>query len=76
MLVNGFIHECARSMLNFEELPLDLRCYLDDIEIYASLEGGSIQSRQVIALAIIHYLDRKSMLKRIVALEARLEDKK
>jgi|TARA_Y100000310_G_scaffold8759_1_gene9247 hypothetical protein len=63
-------------MLGVDELHLDFRNYLDEIEMYANLEGGSIQSRQIIALAIIHYLDRKSMRKRIEDLEKRLEDKK
>jgi len=62
-------------MLGVEELHLDFRNYLDEVEMYANLEGGSIQSRQVIALAIMHYLDRKSMSKRIEDLEKRLEDK-
>ena len=75
MPLDFFIHECARSMLGVDELHLDFRNYLDEIEMYANLEHGSIQSRQVIALAIIHYLDRKSMLKRIEDLEERLEDK-
>lgn len=42
-------------MLDTKELPLDLRNYLDDVEIYANLMGGSIASRQVVAVALATY---------------------
>jgi len=42
-------------MLNIEELPLDLRNYLDDIEMYANLVAGTIASRQVVAIALASY---------------------
>ena len=50
-----WIHDCARGMMGVEELPLDLRNYLDDIEMYANFMQGSIQSRQVVAIALASY---------------------
>ena len=69
MALQAWIHECAIGMLKLEELPLDLRNYLDEIEMYANLAGGSIQSRQIVALALVNYMDRKASLKRIKELE-------
>jgi len=68
-----WIHDCACMMLDLEELPLDLRNYLDDMEMYANLAGGSIQSRQVVAMALTNYLDRKAFLNAIEDLEERLQ---
>lgn len=42
-------------MLDTQELPLDLRNYLDDVEIYANLMDGTIASRQVVAVALATY---------------------
>ncbi len=42
-------------MLDTKELPLDLRNYLDDVEIYANLMDGTIASRQVVAVALATY---------------------
>ena len=50
-----WIHDCARGMMGVEELPLDLRNFLDDVEMYANLMQGSIQSRQVVAIALASY---------------------
>jgi len=72
MAVENWIHECARKMLGVDDLYLDLRNYLDDIEIYANLAGGSIQSRQVVAMALVNYMDRKAFLNKIEDLEERL----
>tara|TARA_R100001244_G_C5093132_1_gene116893 strand:- start:105 stop:386 length:282 start_codon:yes stop_codon:yes gene_type:complete len=61
MAVENWIHECARRMLDVDDLHLDVRNYLDEIEMYANLAGGSIQSRQVVAMALVHYHDRKEL---------------
>ncbi len=37
------------------EIPLGLRNYLDDIEMYANLMDTSIASRQIVALALVSY---------------------
>tara|TARA_R110000824_G_scaffold120991_1_gene276798 strand:- start:950 stop:1147 length:198 start_codon:yes stop_codon:yes gene_type:complete len=42
-------------MLGVKELHLDLRNYLDDIEMYANFVDGSIASRQVVAVALASY---------------------
>tara|TARA_R110000737_G_C14228966_1_gene422485 strand:- start:96 stop:329 length:234 start_codon:yes stop_codon:yes gene_type:complete len=55
MAIQGFIHYTACKMLNVEELNLDLRNYLDDIEMYANLVDGTIASRQVVAIALASY---------------------
>ena len=72
MAVENWIHECARGMLYVDDLHLDLRNYLDEIEMYANLAGGSIQSRQVVAVALVHYHDRQAFLNKIEDLEERL----
>ena len=75
MAIQAWIHECAMGMLKIEELPLDLRNYLDEIEMYANLAGGTIQSRQIVALALVNYLDRKTYLQRIKTLEDEVHKK-
>jgi hypothetical protein len=77
MAFQAWIHDCACEMLCVKELPLDLRNYLDEVEMYANLAGGSIQSRQITALALVTFLDRKTFLKKIEDLELRvgLDDK-
>ena len=55
MPIESFIHYSARNMLGVKDLSLDLRNFLDDIEMYANLEDGSIASRQVVAIALASY---------------------
>ena len=55
MPIETFIHHCAKGMLGGEELSLDLRNYLDDIEMYSNFVDGSIASRQVVAIALASY---------------------
>jgi len=55
MPLNCFIHHCAKGMLGGEELSIDLRNYLDDIEMYSNFVDGSIASRQVVAIALASY---------------------
>ena len=62
MAIQAFIHDCACKSLRVKELPLDLRNYLDDVEMYANLVDGSISSRQIVALALVSYNDRKRLL--------------
>ena len=69
MPLNCFIHHCAKGMLGGEELSIDLRNYLDDIETNAGLVRGSVQSRQIVALAIVNYLDRKELMRQIKLLQ-------
>ena len=72
MAVENWIHECARKMLAVDDLHIDLRNYLDEIEMYANITAGSIQSRQVVALALVNYMDRKALLNTIDDLKERL----
>ena len=72
MAIQAFIHECACKILRVKEIPLDLRNYLDDIEMYANLVGGSISSRQIVAMAMVNYMDRKAFLNKIEELEEKL----
>ena len=72
MAINHWIHDMACAMLSLEELPLDLRNYLDEIEMYANLAGGSIQSRQIVAIALVNFMDRKTFLNRIEDLKERI----
>jgi hypothetical protein len=55
MAVQSFIHDCACKMLGVTEIPLDLRNYLDDVEMYANLMGGSVSSRQIVGIALASY---------------------
>lgn len=52
-------------MLEIEDLPLDLRNYLDELEANANLMGGTIQSRQVIAIALVCFQDRVDLKEEI-----------
>ena len=72
MAIQAFIHDCACKILKVKELPLDLRNYLDEIEMYANLVDGSISSRQIVAMALVNYMDRKSFLNKIEELEEKL----
>ena len=73
--MNKWIHECALGMYNIahdrkdDTLPADLINFLDDVEMYANATHGSIQSRQVVAVAMAAY-------KRIRAVELDMRSKK
>ena len=73
MPLQYWIHDCAMEILGVDELHLDLRNYLDDIETNAGLVRGSIQSRQVVALALVNYLDRKELMRQIKLLQKDVE---
>jgi hypothetical protein len=65
-----WLHDVALAMLNNvnqKELPIDLRTYLDDIEESASLLGGSIQSRQIVALAVATFRRLRNLERQIYA---------
>ena len=72
MALQAWIHGCAMEILQLEELPLDLRNYLDEIEMYANMVAGSIQSRQVVALALVNYMDRKAFMNALDDLKEKL----
>ena len=72
MVIQCFIHTCACEMLKVKEIPLDLRNYLDEVEMYANLAGGTICSRQIVAMALTNYMDRKAFLNKIDDLEEKL----
>ena len=72
MPIQTFIHDCTCKILRVKEIPLDLRNYLDEIEMYANLVDGSICSRQIVAIALVNYMDRKAYLKKIKELEEKL----
>ena len=72
MAIQCFIHACACKILKVDEIPLDLRNYLDEIEMYANLVDGSICSRQIVAMALVNYMDRKAFLNAIDDLKERL----
>ena len=59
MAENKWIHECALGMLKAtgekDYLTVGLRNFLDDCEVYAKAAHGSIQSRQIVALALATY---------------------
>jgi hypothetical protein len=59
-----WLHEAALAMLNdyrAKELPIDLRTFLDEIEESANVLGGSIQSRQIVALALATFRRLKKL---------------
>jgi hypothetical protein len=65
-----WLHDVALAMLNDvnqKELPIDLRTYLDEMEESASLLGGSIQSRQIVALAVATFRRLRNLEKQIYA---------
>ena len=70
--IQAWIHGCAMEILQLEELPLDLRNYLDEIEMYANLVAGSIQSRQVVAVALVNFMDRKAFMNALDDLKDKL----
>ena len=70
MAQQKWLHDVALAMLkdvNQKELPIDLRTYLDEIEESASLLGGSIQSRQIVALAVATFRRLRNLEKQIYA---------
>jgi len=69
MKAEPWIYGLAKQMLGEEDLDPNLHDYLEDIETFASLANGSIQSRQVVSLALVYYLDRKTLMKKIMKLE-------
>ena len=68
-----WIYSLAKKMLGKEKLDIQLTDYLEEIETFADLAHGSIQSRQVVALALVNYLDRRDMQKKIIKLEKDIE---
>ena len=72
MAIQAFIHDCACKILKVKEIPLDLRNYLDEIEMYANLVDGSISSRQIVAMALVNYMDRQALTSKIQELEKNL----
>ena len=72
MAINNWIHDCACEMLGGHERHLDIRNYLDEIETFANLVGGSVQSRQIVAMALVNYMDRRAFLNKIDELEEKL----
>ena len=73
MKAEPWIYGLARQMLGEEDLDPNLYDYLGDIETFASLANGSVQSRQVVSLALVYYLDRKTLMKKIIKLEKDIE---
>ena len=75
MKAEPWIYGLAKQMLGEDALLEDgksgiqLKDYLEDIETFANLANGSIQSRQVVALALVYYLDRKTLIKKITQME-------
>ena len=70
MAQQKWLHDVALAMLNDvnqKELPIDLRTYLDEMEESASLLGGSIQSRQVVALAVATFRRLRNLERQIYA---------
>ena len=77
MKAEPWIYSLAKQMLGEEalanECSTQLKDYLEDIETFANLADGSIQSRQVVALALVHYLDRKTLTKKLHKMEKDIE---
>ena len=70
MAQQKWLHDVALAMLNDvnqKELPIDLRTYLDEIEESASLLGGSIQSRQIVGLAVATFRRLRNLERQIYA---------
>ena len=67
-------YDCARYMTG-QDLPIGLMTDLDDMERYAFEMGGSIQSRQIVATAIVMYRKVKTLEVRVAELEKQLESK-
>ena len=69
MALQTFATHCAGNILGVSEIPLDLRNYLDDCEMYCNYVEGTIASRQIVALAIVHFQTIKGLHERIKELE-------
>ena len=70
MAQQKWLHDVALAMLNDvnqKELPIDLRTYLDEMEESASLLGGSIQSREIGALAVATFRRLRNLERQIYA---------
>jgi hypothetical protein len=82
MKAEPWIYGLAKQMLGEDALSqedeygIQLRDYLEDIETFANLVNGSIQSRQVVALALVHFLDRKTLIKKIAKMQKDIENLK
>lgn len=64
MAQQKWLHDVALAMLNdygAKELPIDLRTFLDEVEESANVLGGSIQSRQIVALALATFRRLKKL---------------
>ncbi len=64
MAQQKWLHDIALAMLNdyrAKELPIDLRTFLDEVEESANVLGGSIQSRQVVALTLATFRRLKKL---------------
>tara|TARA_R110000737_G_scaffold236982_1_gene249371 strand:+ start:90 stop:362 length:273 start_codon:yes stop_codon:yes gene_type:complete len=73
MKAEPWIYSLARKMLGKKKLDIQLTDYLEEIETFADLAHGSIQSRQVVALALVNYLDRRELQKKVSKLEKDIE---
>ena len=69
MVVQTFATHCACNILGTPEIPLDLRNYLDECEMYCNYVDGTVSSRQIVALAIVHFQTIKGLNERIEKLE-------
>ena len=77
MPIEAYIHHTAKCMLGVKELSLDLRNYLDDVEMYANFVDGSIASRQVVAVALASYRRLRLVEKEVDYLSRkRIEEKR
>jgi hypothetical protein len=73
MKAEPWIYGLAKKMLGVKSLAPSLKDYLEEIETFADLAHGSIQSRQVVALALVNYLDRRTLSKRIDKMEREID---
>lgn len=69
MAVQAFIHDCACKMMGVKEIPLDLRNYLDDVEMYTNLVDGTVSSRQIVGIALASYTRVKRLEKDMETLD-------
>ena len=42
---------------------------MDEIEMYTNLVDGTVSSRQIVAMALTNYMDRKAVLNKLEELE-------
>ena len=76
MVIQCFIHDCACRMLGVKEIPLDLRNYLDDVEMYANLVDGTVSSRQIVGIALSSYRRIRLLEKEVDYLSRKRREKK